>query len=131
MEEALDAIEGATELSAWFGGWPSFHDAEIVSLTLNRTGVSTLQVHTWRLRGEVDERGFYVQEKHVLVTFRIEEILALTLSDFNRQNVIFGLDLGKTEYGFEITLDPCYGLSGTIGARRLSVSFEPVSSDVE
>jgi hypothetical protein len=124
VEEFLNLVPGATELISWFGYWPSFHDAEIVSLTLNRSGVSTLQVYTWQMTKEIDDRGFYVLEKHVLVNFRMEEILSLSLSDFSQQNVIFGLCLSRIGEGFEIKLDPCYGMSGTIAAKKLSVDFE-------
>lgn len=127
MEEVLGLIGGAAELSAWFGCWPSFHDAEIVSLSLNREGVSTLQLRTWRLTEKVVDRGFYVQEKQVIVNLRMEGILGLSLVDFNHQNVIFGLSLSRIEGGFEIVLDPCYGVSGTITARKLSLDFEPIS----
>ena len=39
-------IHGAAELHDWFGYWPNFHDAEIINLHLNRTGSSSLRVHT-------------------------------------------------------------------------------------
>jgi hypothetical protein len=129
LEEDLNLIPGAAELSTWFGCWPSFHDAEITSLSLGREGVSTLQLHTWRRTEKVDDRGYYVQEKQVLVNLRMEEILALNLLDFNHQNVIFGLSISPIEGGFEIVLDPCYGLSGNIAARKLSVDFEPISTE--
>jgi hypothetical protein len=32
MEECLNLIQGVPELVAWFGSWPGFHDAEIISL---------------------------------------------------------------------------------------------------
>ena len=32
----LQEISGAAELRDWFGYWPMFHDAEIISLHLNR-----------------------------------------------------------------------------------------------
>ena len=131
MEEVLSLIAGAAELSLWFGCWPSFHDAEIVSLSLNRQGISTLQLHAWRRTEKLDDHGYYVQEKHVFVSLRMEEIIALTLLDFNHQNVIFGLSFSRIEDGFEIVLDPCYGLSGTITARKLSVDFEPISGGAE
>ena len=35
-DEYPAGIAGAAELVEWFGRWPSFHDAEIVSLELNR-----------------------------------------------------------------------------------------------
>jgi len=131
MEEILDDIPGATELFSWFGYWPSFHDAEIVSLTLNRIGVSTLQVYAYHMTNELDDRGYYVLEKHVHVNFRMEEIFSLELFDFNLQNVIFGLILSRVEEGFEIKLDPCSGMSGTVASKRLSIDFHPVPEPLD
>ena len=33
-------LVGSEEVIAWFGGWPSFHDSEVVSLELHREGWS-------------------------------------------------------------------------------------------
>ena len=100
MEEIITLIPGAAELYSWFGYWPSFHDAEIVSLTLNRSGVSKLQLYTYHMSAKTDAEGFFVLEKHVLVNFRMEEIVSLSLCDFSSQNVIFGLGLSRVEGGF-------------------------------
>jgi hypothetical protein len=35
LEPDLTRIDGAQRLYDWFGYWPSFHDAEILSLQLN------------------------------------------------------------------------------------------------
>ena len=129
MENLLNSIRGAAELVTWFGRWPSFHDAEIVSLTLNRAGVSTLQVYTWEMTPKLDELGYYILEKKVLVNFRMEEITTLTLSDFNPQNVISGLTLARTDDSVEIRMHPCFGLAGSIAARKLSIGFAPVSDE--
>lgn len=51
----LQNIPGAMQLDSWFGCWPSFHDAEIISLHLNRNGNSFLRVHTWEMTKEVDD----------------------------------------------------------------------------
>ena len=126
MEEFLTLVPGAAELFSWFGYWPSFHDAEIVSLILNRNDYSTLQLYAYHMTDAIDDRGFFVLEKHVLVNFRMEEISSLSLLDFNSQNVIFGLGLSRVEAGFQIDIDPCYGMSGTIAAKRLSIEIEPL-----
>jgi hypothetical protein len=41
---AIPQIDGAQEVSAIFGGWPSFHDAEVLQLALVRDGISKLVV---------------------------------------------------------------------------------------
>jgi hypothetical protein len=38
-------------------------------LLLNRTGFSSLTVHTWQMTKELDEEGYCVQTKHVVVEF--------------------------------------------------------------
>jgi hypothetical protein len=129
VEDALNSIPGAAELVSWFGSWPSFHDAEVVNLTLNRTGVSTLKIQTWEMTDKIDEAGCFVNQKHVFVMFQMEEITSLALADFSSQNVIFGLGLSLVDHGVQISLDPCFGISGTIAARNVSIEYEPVPSD--
>ncbi len=121
----VEQITGATELHDWFGYWPDFHDAEIVSLHLNRQEISFLRVHTWETTKQIDEKGYYVQAKHVVVEFLFEDVSALSLTGFSQQNVIFGLDIEKTGSGFRLTLDECYGLAGSIEAERLSLRITP------
>lgn len=118
-------LPGAAALTAWFGGWPSFHDAEIHELHLNRSGLSTLKLQTWFMTNAVDEKGFYVCEKYVMVTFNFTQIEQLVLEDFNHQNVIFELNLAPTDAGWALNLNPCYGLSGIVEAKEITVAFEP------
>lgn len=125
VEVYPDAIPGAAQLHAWFGYWPSFHDAEIVSLVLNRDGLSSLRLHTWHTTSQVDERGCYIKEKHVVVSFHMEEILELALNNFSQQNVIFGLEIVEDQQAYKLVLDPCYGLEGSIRARTISIELEP------
>jgi hypothetical protein len=125
MPAEIKQIPGAAELHDWFGYWPDFHDAEIISLHLNRKGSSSLLVHTWEMTKEVDEKGYYVLAKHVVVEFILETVSGLSLNGFSHQNVIFGLEVGKTDSGFRLTLDDCYGLAGSIEAERMSLRITP------
>jgi hypothetical protein len=139
----LETVPGGPELLAWFGYVPSFHDAEIIGLHLNRTGPSTLSIHTWDVTDKVDSKGFFVHEKDVVVTFTLEEIENLELEGFSHQNVIGGLALNRMQaeapkFGmqshrpprtqpdfYEIVLHPCYGLAGIIRARLVSITLSP------
>lgn len=125
MLEVTDEVPGAQELIKWFGYWPSFHDAEILDLKLARTGPSTLRIHTWETTDQVDNRGFFICRKHVVVSFLFEGVTELRLDHFNGQNVISELDLRRTGEGYELSLGPCYGLEGTITADRLYLELEP------
>ena len=118
-------IEGAEQLVEWFGRWPSFHDAEVLELSLHRQGKSWLRVHTWRMTREVDPTGHFVLDRHAVVTFWFEDVLDLELADFSVQNVIFGLTCEPLEKGFRVSLSPCFGIAGHIDAEHLAVSLEP------
>ena len=112
-------VPGAAEIINWFGHWPTFHDAEVVSIELNRSGTSILKVHT------------FVGHKHAIVSFLLDDICELQLSGFNHQNVIFRLDLNKQDEEYEIVLVGCYGVEGRIVTKKIQITFEagiPASS---
>jgi hypothetical protein len=121
----LAAVEGAKDLCDWFGYWPSFHDAEVIRLHLNRSDASSLALHTWEMTKEVDEKGFYVLTKHVIVEFVMNEVVALSLSGFNHQNVVFGLAIERVDSGYRLNLGDCYGIAGTIDATDISIRLTP------
>jgi hypothetical protein len=141
-ESVYQAIAGGTDLLKWFGRVPRFHDAEILSLSLNRAGPSLLILHGWTMSDVFGADGYFLLEKRAVVTFILEEITDLQLQGFNHQNVIDDLCLkrvsaysGRSRHSltaeppeiFELLMEDCYGLSGHIRARRVSVSFVPGS----
>ena len=65
-------IEGAQNVVNWFGYWPTFHDAEVVSIMLNRAGSSELKVHAFETTSDVDPAGYFVSRKHAILTFGFE-----------------------------------------------------------
>jgi Immunity protein 50 len=123
--EWLSDIDGADALFDWFGYWPSFHDAEILGLNLNRRSESSLRILTWEMTKQVDSKGYFVQRKHVTVEFLLEGITELELNGFSRQNVIFGAEISRTKDGFCLSLDPCYGLAGSLTAAKMRMKIEP------
>ena len=71
-------IVGADRLTGHFGGWPSFHDAEVVRLVLDRHGTdgptAELVVHVWSVGAEVDPDGRFPRREHALVRLLLERI---------------------------------------------------------
>jgi hypothetical protein len=117
MDERPDII-GADRVLATFGRWPSFHDAEIVRLHLERDGLSTISIQLVGPDGRC--KGGRI------VTFTMERINDLSLDgeDVNRQNVISGLFVENTDGGTKLTFGPCYGLNGRITAEVVSVEVD-------
>ena len=125
--EVLSQIPGGADLLAWFGGClPSFHDAEVLGLELDREGATCrIRAHTWEMSQEVDEAGYFATCRHVVVSFELGGVTELSLEGFNHQNVIFGLFIERSDDGFRIELEPCFGLSGAITAKTVRVALEP------
>jgi hypothetical protein len=117
-----DEITGGKELRAWFGQIPSFHDAEVIDLVLGPRGQSIIRVRVWLVKTNAE--GFPFKEKEAVVRFILEDVTDLELLDFKSQNVIDGLVLSRAPAGFELLLQPCYGLYGRLRARKLSVDFK-------
>jgi hypothetical protein len=78
------------------------------------------------MTAEVDESGYFVCAKHVVVTFRLTDLLALELGDFNHQNALMGLTITRgLDAGYRLELDGAYGLSGVIEGRQMEIELEP------
>ena len=83
-------IPGGPELLQWFAGrMPRFHDAEVISLALDReTACAILKIHAFEMTSEVDARGYFVCTRHVVVTFKLSWIGSMELDGFNHQNAL-------------------------------------------
>ncbi|GEM_PF-1065296 len=119
-----DNIPGASQLADWFDYWPLFHDAEVTELHFDRSGTSWLKVHTWHTSNETISSHF-ITNKHVVVTFKLQDIQELELNEFNGTNVIYWLKLNPVEQGIELQMEPCMGVFGRIVARQLEIEFLP------
>ena len=118
-------LTGAQKLIDWFGCWPSFHDAEVVSIELNREGSSQLRVHYFSTTSRTNKSGYYITEKHAIISFILEDITQLELAGFNQQNVLSSISVTPIETKYEIVLGDCYGVSGRIMAGKLSFDLQP------
>lgn len=114
-------LAGVEVVTQWFAGWPSFHDAEVISLFLARSGCSVIRVYP------------YDPKKPAIVEFVLEEVTDIELHDFSNQNVINSLkvEMATDQNGekvYRLVLAPCYGVAGRIDAKSLSVRLSPGKS---
>lgn len=131
-------IQHSHLLTDIFGHFPSFHDAEVLRLTLERGSVQSFSpylqatIHVFEMTSQIDESGRYVLKNHAAVTFRFTEIYELSLEDFNQQNVLQGLyivdvsDRQLERIKFEVTLEGIHGVTAKFQCNSISVeSVEP------
>ena len=133
-------IVGAEKLTSSFGYWPSFHDAEVVWMRLDRDKTElglgpTLDamIHAFEMTEEVDAAGYYVLRNHVLVHLRFAGVENLKLDGFNQQNALFGLTISKAEAGsknFRVAFDPAWGVGAEFSCTAVAVvSVQPCDKD--
>jgi hypothetical protein len=132
--EAPTFIRNHQALSDHFGYWPSFHDANVISYTGPTADRQTvdLVLHTWEMTSEVDTKGYYVLQKHVLITFRFAGVHAASLERFDSANILFGLNITRASDAdsFHVELDSVMDMSGDFSATAGEVvSLTPCTSE--
>ena len=125
-------IPGASDVTSWFGDWPTFHDAEVLSIHLDRLRGFEVVIHAFNMTSEVDAAGRYVLTKHALVTFRLEGfpqdeagIVNTRIEGFNQQNVLSSASIHDRSGSYELRLEAIYGADCSIVCNRISVTLEP------
>lgn len=91
-----ETVGNASALVTVFGDWPSFHDAEVLEILLQRgPGTASLQalIHVFKMTAEIDAEGRYVNTNHTLVRFRFAGLELHSLKWFNHQNAIDDLEV--------------------------------------
>ena len=78
--EAPSLVENADRLILAMGYWPSFHDANVMSVERSDRTVR-LSIHVFAMTDRVDPAGYYVLERHHLVTFAFRGITSDSLPD--------------------------------------------------
>jgi hypothetical protein len=140
MTESLH-VENAEAVTCIFGRWPSFHDAEVLSMHFDRTGEDgpslEVRVHVFNMTSEVDERGYFVLTNHTLVTFRFANIILRELRWFNAQNSLSGIGIEEVDPSASdgrtlgVSFDANYGVEADLLCDRITVrSVEPFAQAV-
>ena len=93
--DPASGFENAQLLTTIFGRWPSFHDAEVLRLVLDRSGPEgpTLEaaIHVFEMTSEVNAKGYYVLKHHTEATLRFTAVNLEGIRWFNQQNVLSDL----------------------------------------
>ncbi len=129
----IAVIKNSELVTRHFGQWPSFHDAEVLRIELDRDTLTvSITVFAFEMLKEIDERGYYKQIKHCLITFVLQRIQELELHDFNEQNALFEIDFQQTSDGIVVTLFPTYGVRGRMISGEIEVlSLKPLTGRVQ
>jgi hypothetical protein len=139
MDIEAGQIDNGETLTEVFGQWPSFHDAEVHGIRLDRgcAGPPSLaaDIHVFQITSVVTPDGYYALENHTLLTLHFRGVDQLELGGFNHQNVLLGLELNDISarqldvLRWEVAFDSSFGVSARFLCEGIGVlgaePFEP------
>lgn len=134
------SLPGGAALIEWFGFVPTFHDATLEGLKITE-GAVTLRLKAFRMTRDVDAAGYYVLDRHAVVTLSLSGVSGISITG-NASSIISELRIrrlsanasgwkscGGPEAGdFEIDFTSSYGLYGQLFARDLALAFTPMAT---
>jgi Immunity protein 50 len=98
MDRYLD-IAGSEQILSIYGEWPSFHDAEIISVFLDRKRYEgkygptvKVHVHCFEITNEIVD-GHYKTINHNVINFAFYDVVEFELNGFDHQNILSGLNI--------------------------------------
>jgi len=125
MVGAINEVPGFDRIVAYFGHWPSFHDAIVERFTLELNGESILHLRTWNTLPETDPQGYFRTAQNGIVEFTISGLRSLELggSDLEAGCILFGLRIEVDGDAYRIELDPCLGIGGWLRCQSVSLGL--------
>lgn len=130
-------IAGYQEVLAAFGLWPSFDEAEVLRMLLDRTRVDTrgipypsieLELRAWHLLQSGPGEYVFDGKRSSVIHFLFEQVYDVQLGGLNHQNVLSSLRFRPIEdrpwtasSGLGVQLEECFGLSGCFKAGSAKV----------
>ena len=117
--DCIAEISGAVELSNWFGGFPSFHDAP-ARLQIAGDGSGWLEARSYQIGAD----GNFEYSSPFVAKFAFEGLVSVSLADFADQIILNGMEIRKSEGAFELIWEAAYGAFGSIVSRRPRAEFE-------
>ena len=114
-------IENRELLESAMGGWPSFHDAQVLSVSYNGSQCDLL-IHVFRMTDQIDHQGYFVLTDYHQVRLQMIGISTCTLPANYDGDTLFGLQIGADKDSITIELESVLGQSWHIRCQRLKVS---------
>lgn len=123
-------ILNSEEVKAIYGYWPSFHDAEILSIkftrgspTKERVAAVSIELNYWETK-TINEGTLafdFVLDKNNVITIEFSDLVDSSVSGFNFQNVIDELLIAKVPEGVSAKFISIYGAEVNILCGSVSV----------
>jgi len=141
----LDLIRNVALLESGSETPPSFHDAEVLAVRLDRRGASgpilEMDVHMFEVGRELTTGGTHVLRRHQLVKLRFSGMVLERLEGFNEQNVLWDLSIEEVKpkhaggARLAVRVESSYGVSASFQCSDAEVvatmPYDPIDGSKE
>ncbi|MGV3656342.1 MAG: Imm50 family immunity protein [Chitinophagaceae bacterium] len=136
MEFSEHQIENANLIIDHFGYWPSFHDAEVISICYKRNFKENkpsieFKVYAFEMTDKMKGRYFELI-KHCIIDFELIDVNENSMDGFNHQNALLSIDFGQEAEWLTCELHSAYGVDATFTSKRIRIKeLIPVKDDIK
>jgi hypothetical protein len=103
-ESKLPPVENGELLVNAMGYWPSFHDAHVLSASLEG-GRCEVLIYVFRMTDQVDDRGYFVLTGHHRVRLAMTGVAECTLPDGYDSDTLFELMIERAGEAVTVTFE--------------------------
>ena len=111
--DAVRLVTNGEKLVEAMGYWPSFHDANVLEVSRCPGSFSTT-IHVFSMTDQVDTAGYYILEKHHLVTLVMLGVQGNSLPTDYSSDCLEELTFQRVGDMLQINFESVMGQSGTI-----------------
>jgi hypothetical protein len=108
-----------------FGYWPSFHNAEVISICYKRNfqesnPIVEIRIYAFEMTDKLKGRH-YELIKHCIIEFELIGVYANSMDGFNHQNALSGIDFDREGEWLICELHSAYGVDAEFSCKRILV----------
>jgi immunity protein 50 of polymorphic toxin system len=127
--ETSQLVENGKALTEAMGYWPSFHDANVLAVARDDHAF-TLTVHLFAMTDQIDPAGYFILEKHHLVTIVMHDVQSNSLPPAYSDDCLDRLSFSRTGDFSQVDFESHLDQDGTVVCRRVEIaSIAPCSSE--
>jgi hypothetical protein len=119
--ETLQLVENGKALVEAMGFWPSFHDANVME-ALRDADAFAVTVHLFAMTDQVNSDGYYILEKHHLVTIALHGVQSNSLPSDYSTDCLDGLSFQRDGAFLQVEFGSHMDQGGTVVCRKAEIA---------
>jgi len=117
----MELVTNGEQLVAAMGYWPSFHDANVIEVC-RASNSFFAKIHVFEMTDRVDTEGYFVLQKHHLVTFAFHGVRRNSLPADYATDCLEELVFAKAGDNVQVNFESVMGQDGEIVCTEVAIA---------